>query len=261
MNYRQARGVLSEYVANVEKAQALSWPSKDRKAAMTEVAKSVRSVNFCLRELVPDIELISGNYIKDHVRALPRVRRALELLTNWEKLAGRGRPRDMVPAMLPIAMMDSAISSAAIPLWEAEQYRLAVNKAATAVNALAQDRLGRHDISDSDLMAQAFSVLEPQEGKPRLRCPGDHTSMTVRSMQQGALLMSQGVFQAIRNPAVHLDGDWNPVTAAEYLASLSVVARWVRHWTVIKYIAPSPDLNAIIAQYQKSVSQPSETSG
>jgi hypothetical protein len=37
--------------------------------------------------------------------------------------------------------------------------------------------------------------------------------------------VAQGCFQAIRNPAHHLTGDWNPVTAAEQLATLSLVAR------------------------------------
>jgi hypothetical protein len=105
-------------------------------------------------------------------------------------------------------------------------------------------------------MAQAFSDKPPEQGKPRLRCPGDQQSMTVRSMQQGALLMAQGCFQAIRNPAHHLTGDWNPVTAAEQLATLSVVARWVRHWDLAEYIPPPPDYRALSAALQAQAARP-----
>lgn len=80
--------------------------------------------------------------------------------------------------------------------------------------------------------------------KPRLRCPGNQKSQTVQSMQQGALQFSQGAFMAIRNPAIHQDGGWNPVTAAEHLAALSIVARWVRHWDVVHYVPPLPPLGA-----------------
>jgi hypothetical protein len=75
-------------------------------------------------------------------------------------------------------------------------------------------------------------------------------------MQQGALAMAQGCFQAIRNPAHHLTGDWNPVTATEHLTVLSVVARWVRHWDVVRYAPPPPDFNEVMAQYQRSVAKP-----
>ncbi len=118
------------------------------------------------------------------------------------------------------------------------------------MNQFTQNRLGRHDVADKDLMAQAFSTDPPAPGKPRLRCPGNHRSLAIRSMQQGALSMAQGCFQAIRNPAAHLTGDWSPVTAAEHLAVLSVVARWVRRWDVAAYEPPPPDYQAITEALQ-----------
>jgi hypothetical protein len=105
-------------------------------------------------------------------------------------------------------------------------------------------------------MVQAFSDDPPQPGKLRLRCPEDHRSLAVRSMQHGALLMAQGCFQAIRNPAAHMTGDWNPVTAAEHLAVLSIVARWVRYWDVVEYLPPPPDYSAMIAVQQAQAVKP-----
>ncbi|MGO9140324.1 MAG: TIGR02391 family protein [Streptosporangiaceae bacterium] len=244
MNRDMARDMLAKYVERVELAQSQSGWSKERRATMKGVNAIRDMVNFYLRDLLPDYEPVSGTFLNDHLRTLPRVRRAIALLEVWQEMAS-GQDDERFPAVLQLDRMDWVVSSAAIPMWEAEKYRQAVSDAATRLNAFTQNRLGRHDISDSALMAEAFSLSDPQEGKPRLRCPGDQSSVTGRSMQQGALQMSQGCFQAIRNPAVHLDGGWNPITAAEYLAVLSVVARWVRHWNVIQYVPPLPDLSLL----------------
>lgn len=110
--------------------------------------------------------------------------------------------------------------------------------AATSLNKFAQDRIGRHDISDKNLMGEAFSDKNPEEGKARLRCPGNHASEAVRSQQEGARSFAIGTFQAIRNPAHHLTGDWNPVTAFHHLTALSQVAHCFREWNVAQYVPP-----------------------
>jgi hypothetical protein len=246
MNRQIAYRVLDEYRALVEQAQKQPWPSKDRRASVKALNGNAPMVSFYLRELLPDIAPVTGTFLNDHANALPRVRRALALLKAWHEMAPSDDDEDdAVPPLLPFEAMDWLVSHPAELLWEAGKYRQAVNDAATRLNAFTQDRLGRHDVSDSHLMAQAFSDKDPEPGQPRLRCPGDPASMTVRSMQRGAMFMSMGVFQAIRNPAAHMTGDWNPVTAAEQLAVLSIVARWVRHWDVVTYIPPLPDSKAL----------------
>jgi hypothetical protein len=120
-----------------------------------------------------------------------------------------------------------------------------VSDAATSLNRFAQDRPGRHDISDKDLMGQVFSDKEPEEGKARLRCPGTPTARPFRSQQEGAQAFAIGTFQAIRNPAHHLTGDWNPVTAFHYLTALSQIAHWFCEWNIERYFPPPPDLGAI----------------
>ncbi len=246
MNRETAVRHLSDYCALVKKAQRLPVLSKERRTTMKAVNEQVDLVNHCLRNIAPDFEPINAYYLPAHASSgLPRAYRALELIEAWGKMAS-GEWTAGGPA-LPLAVLEPVISSAAKHLWDTGKYRLAVAEAASGLSYLTQCRTGRHDISDKDLMAQAFSEKDPEEGKPRLRCPGDHGSITVRSMQQGALLMSQGCFQAIRNPAHHLSGDWNPVTAAEHLAVLSVVARWVRDWDLVRYVPPVPDYGTIRA--------------
>jgi hypothetical protein len=66
-----------------------------------------------------------------------------------------------------------------------------------------------------------------------------------RSQQEGARAFAIGTFQAIRNPAHHLTGDWNPVTAFHHLTALSQIAHWFREWNIERYIPPPPDFGAI----------------
>src|SRR6202007_235996 len=110
----------------------------------------------------------------------------------------------------PMSALDPVVSEAALPLWLAGKYRQAVNDAATSLNVYAQGRIGRHDISDQNLMAQAFSEKDPEAGKPRLRCPGNPETETVKSQMDGARVFAIGTFQAIRNPAHHLTGGLDP---------------------------------------------------
>ncbi|GGT44029.1 hypothetical protein GCM10010271_54920 [Streptomyces kurssanovii] len=59
------------------------------------------------------------------------------------------------------------------PLWAAGAHQEAVLAAARTVNARLQQKLGRHDVSETDLVLQAFDLKNSQPGKPRLRVPGD----------------------------------------------------------------------------------------
>lgn len=107
-------------------------------------------------------------------------------------------------------------------------------------------------------MAQAFSEKDPEEGKARLRCTGNLESETVRSQMEGARAFAIGTFQAIRNPAHHIAGDWHAALAFHHLAALSQVAYWFRNWDIARYIAPTPDYStiyAIIAESRRAQAQ------
>jgi hypothetical protein len=107
------------------------------------------------------------------------------------------------------------------------------------VNARLRQKLGRHDVSETDLCRQAFTRKDPEPGRPRLRFPGDRSTDTWASRQEGAMNFGAGCYMGIRNPAVHEDGlDLPEQVALEQLAAFSVLARWIDECTVESVQAP-----------------------
>lgn len=86
---------------------------------------------------------------------------------------------------------------------------------------------GRNNASDTSLWQQAFAMTAPQEGKPRLRWPGDSDDQDVKTMQAGLLSFAPGVSMEIRNPATHVAEDFTEQDGLEQLATLSVLAKFV----------------------------------
>jgi hypothetical protein len=248
MNREDAFRLLCDYWSQASGAQKLPRFAGQRGPALAELNKKLVTINSILHELAPDLSLISARSIAQHGETWPKISRALEIINVSRELdkhqwAGGG------PAF-PLRLLDPVISEVAVPLWEVNKFRQAVSDAATSLNRFAQDRLGHHDIYDSQLMNEAFSADPPKSGRPRLRCPGSHRLMTVRDQQNGARQLASGAFLAIRNPAHHMTGDWNPATAFHYLTILSQVCHYFRHWNVEVYQPPPPDLNAMLAAYQ-----------
>lgn len=112
-------------------------------------------------------------------------------------------------------------------LWEGGHYRVAVQKAVTHLNGCIQDRTSRYDISDKELMQQVFSTAPPQLGKPRLWWPGDQNDRSVRSMRDGILNFSQGIFAAIRNITTHSTDELPRQQAFEMLTAVSLLSHWL----------------------------------
>lgn len=113
-------------------------------------------------------------------------------------------------------------------LWHSSHYRQAVEGAIRKLNAETQNKLGRRDVSEADLFNQAFSEQPAAANNPRLhRMPNDG-SKTFKSVQRGARMFAEGVFAGIRNPLAHeAEQEMPEQQALEYLAALSVLARWV----------------------------------
>ena len=122
---------------------------------------------------------------------------------------------------------------AAVNLWDGGHYKQAVNAAAAAVEKQTQVRLNREDISGTKLYTEAFA-LDAKPGDRRLRF-GHLTEMTAdgnrteawKSAHEGAMNFGRGCAQGIRNMHAHGTGDLPEQEALEYLAALSVLARWV----------------------------------
>ncbi|HEX7122374.1 MAG TPA: TIGR02391 family protein [Gemmatimonadaceae bacterium] len=178
-----------------------------------------------LRTLDPTLHFREG-YPREAVRASTM---GLGILADWDDVAAKLQPDS--PTMRADAL-HPWVWDVARTFWESRHWRVAVQTAATAVNARTQTKVGRTDITDSDLMAQVFSLEPPKPGKPRLRFPGDRDSPTWTSRQAGALNFGQGCFMGLRNPATHEDEDWEEQVALESLAALSVLARWINECDV-----------------------------
>ncbi|MFB4284796.1 TIGR02391 family protein [Nonomuraea sp. MTCD27] len=122
---------------------------------------------------------------------------------------------------------------AARTFWESKHYRKAVDVAANAINAHTQTKVGRTDIFDVDLMNQVFTD-KPKPGQVYLRFPGSPTDLTAKSRNRALRPFAEGCFAGIRNHAAHEHGpDWSEQMALEYLATLSVLARWIDECVVM----------------------------
>ncbi|MFC8807990.1 TIGR02391 family protein [Streptomyces anthocyanicus] len=128
---------------------------------------------------------------------------------------------------LPADQFHPWVWDAARTFWESRHYRAAVHAAATSINAHLQNKLGRRDLSDAKLVAEALSDKPPESGKARLRVPGDKADTAVQTRQRGALQLGQGAYSALRNPAAHETGDLTEQEALEQLATFSVLARLI----------------------------------
>lgn len=129
---------------------------------------------------------------------------------------------------LSAAELHAWIWSGAKSLWHSGHYRESVEGAIKKLNAETQNKVGRRDVSETDLFKQAFSLDEPKAGRSRLRRMTDDGSDTYKSVQRGAMAFAEGVFAGIRNPLSHeADQELSEQEALEYLAALSVLARWV----------------------------------
>lgn len=130
--------------------------------------------------------------------------------------------------------LHALVWEAASKRWDSGHHTDAVQRAATALSGLVKDRTGRYELGDNELMSQAFSLAAPQEGKPRLRWPGNDDDLTVKAMRQGILNMAQGVFSAIRNPATHSTDELPRQEALEQLATLSILTRWIERCELVE---------------------------
>jgi uncharacterized protein (TIGR02391 family) len=113
---------------------------------------------------------------------------------------------------------------AASALWDTGQYRVAVGQATVSLSAHIAKKAGS-SLTERELVAQVFSPTAPGPNQLRLHLPGDKSSKTWRSRQDGLHLLAQGAFAGIRNVAAHTEDEWSEQVALEHLAVLSVVAR------------------------------------
>lgn len=122
-------------------------------------------------------------------------------------------------------------------LWSTGHYREAVGSASRALNAKAQQKLDRRDLSEWKLLMNAFQSKPPVAGEPRLRLMPTELSDndTFVSLHEGTGALAQGAFRSLRNVVSHEEGgEPEEHIALEQLAVFSVLARRVDDAEVVK---------------------------
>lgn len=196
-----------------------------------EVARQAQVVEKIFDRVIPtwrtDIENSKNNRWTRHREAAIRAREELVRAEEIRQNLGDDAPQ------ISAAHLHPWVWSGARSLWQSGHFVQAVRDAATKLNAETQNKVGRRDVSETDLFKQSFSLDEAKPGKSRLRRMPPEDSDTYRSLQRGAMAFAEGVFAGIRNPLSHeTDQELSDQVALEYLAALSVLARWVDESTV-----------------------------
>lgn len=191
-----------------------------------DVTKQAQVVEKILNRVIPDwrtdIAGSKNNRWTRHREAAIRAREELIRAEEVKENLGENAPE------LSAAELHPWIWSGASSLWQSDHYREAVEGAIKKLNAETQNKVGRRDVSETDLFKQAFSLDDAKVGKARLRRVTPDDSDTYKSVQRGAMTFAEGVFAGIRNPLSHeADHELSEQEALEYLAALSVLARWV----------------------------------
>lgn len=232
MNTEWVLAELDRFVASTElrhippPANVISAGTYKTVADESEVIKQAQIVEQILDRVVPgwrsiDVNMKRNRWALHHeaaIRAHEAVARDDEVNRNF----GYNAPE------LSAAELHPWIWNGASALWQSGHYREAVEGAIKKLNAETQNKVGRRDVTETDLFKQAFSLDPPASGKPRLRRMANDGSRTYESVQRGAMNFAEGVFAGIRNPLSHEAGqELSEQEALEYLAALSVLARWV----------------------------------
>lgn len=205
---------------------SIGFHSYNTSASEDEVVKRAQVVEQILDRVVPgwrsEIKKKDRQKWSVHYEASIRAREALLRADEVRKNLGEDAPD------LSAAELHPWIWNGASSLWKSGHYREAVEGAIKKLNAETQNKVGRRDVSETDLFKQAFSMDEAKFGKARLRRMKDDGSDTYKSVQRGAMTFAEGVFAGIRNPLSHeAEQELSEQEALEYLAALSVLARWV----------------------------------
>lgn len=196
-----------------------------------DVAKQAQVVEKILDRVIPrwrtEIELHKHNRWTRHREAAIRAKAELEREEEIRVNLGDDAPE------LSAAKLHPWVWGGATSLWQSGHFREAVEGAIRKLNAETQNKLGRRDLSETDLFNQAFSEQPETVKSPRLHRMPDDGSKTFKSVQRGARMFAEGVFAGIRNPLAHeAEQEMSKQQALEYLAALSVLARWVDDSTV-----------------------------
>ena len=201
-------------------------PLRKTAAPDGEVARQAQVVEQIIDRVIPSWRELYNDTRRNrwtgHREAAIRAREEIVRREEVRKNLGDDAPE------ISAARLHPWVWSGAASLWQSGHYRSAVEDAAKKVNAETQNKVGRRDVSETKLFQEVFSEKAAELGKSRLRRMANDGSDTYRSVQRGAMALADGIYAGIRNPFNHEDPkDIDEQVALEYLAALSVLARWV----------------------------------
>lgn len=204
--------------------QARYQSSPETKALNSEINAAIPTVRKIVGALNPKLveDITEPQYMYGTSKTRSAVEQALGILRDEDELRANLAPD--APSLVADQFHPN-VWTAASAIWDTGQYRVAVQQAAVSLSAHIAAKAGS-SLTERALVSQVFSKEEPRPGQVRLHIPGDKTSDTWRSRQEGLHLLAQGAFAGIRNVATHTADEWTEQVALEHLAVLSVVARW-----------------------------------
>jgi hypothetical protein len=205
------------------------WATQQGRPLVDELHRQEPTVKEILKRLDPGIADFNldawGGKNASPSGVMTSIQKGLGILDDQEEWAVRLLPDAPV---LQADRFHPWVWDSARTLWETSHYRQAVHAAANAINAKTQAKLNRRDISDKKLMQEALTSA-PRPGVARLVVDtGGLSGESASGLQAAVNNFAVGCYLGIRNPAAHEhEVDWNEQTALEYLAALSVLARWI----------------------------------
>ncbi len=243
MDYEWMEQRLRRFIEASTRVRTGSPARSTTRLPFDQLVQQTETVAAILRAVYP------GSSISMDISTLRLLaQRAVGFLQDQHELAKRLGPPpgpQLAADALHPDVWDSAQS-----LYRNGHYREAVAAAARGVNARLQTKVGRRDEGETKLVGECFSLKPPELNKPRLRLSDDDGSDTFRSVHEGAAAFGRGCFLAIRNVLAHEHGEHaEPAQqeALEYLASFSVLARWVDSASVV-LAAPEDSLQSGASQ-------------
>jgi hypothetical protein len=187
-------------------------------------------------ENLPAVRLIAERVYSDLLSELSEVHGTAEVCAAAAgQLIGVLRDRNRVLNLLPPAGPTLAAAKLHERVWDVARHRWddghrldAIRSAAAEVEQHLRAKVGIYDGDITRIVGESFNTKDPLPGQPRLRfstsAPG---SNDWTNAHEGASQFGRGVFMAIRNPLAHRNIEPEPQQALEYLAVLSVLARWI----------------------------------
>ena len=149
----------------------------------------------------------------------------INLMTTNKEILGPESPALAVRGLHPW------IREAAMNLWDNGHYKQAVENAWNNLVQHTQNKTGL-DSTGKKLYSNLFQC-GPNDDNPLVFSKFKKGTEDWKSAHQGAHLYGMGCALGIRNLTAHTTDELNEQKALEYLAALSVLARWVDEATVL----------------------------